>query len=61
MDTLVGSSAVMELLKAVKKINKEQIDFILMPWSCIDEKGGRIGYGGGFYDKFLSDVKKFCS
>ncbi len=27
---------------------------VLMPGLAFDEKGHRIGYGGGFYDKFLS-------
>lgn len=27
---------------------------VLMPGLAFDVKGGRIGYGGGFYDKFLA-------
>ncbi|WP_291579027.1 5-formyltetrahydrofolate cyclo-ligase [Clostridium sp. UBA6640] len=52
-----GYFGVMEPSESCEKINKDNIDFILMPGAVFDEKGGRIGYGGGFYDKFLSDVK----
>lgn len=31
----------------------DDIDFVLVPALAFDEKGGRIGYGGGFYDRLL--------
>lgn len=30
------------------------VDVIIIPLLCFDEKGYRVGYGKGFYDKYLS-------
>ncbi|MBM7552281.1 5-formyltetrahydrofolate cyclo-ligase [Thalassobacillus pellis] len=38
-------------------VRKENIDLLLVPGLLFDLKGYRIGYGGGFYDRYLSDYK----
>jgi 5-formyltetrahydrofolate cyclo-ligase len=40
------------------KINNEEIDFIVMPGLAFDINGGRIGYGAGFYDRYLINLNK---
>jgi 5-formyltetrahydrofolate cyclo-ligase len=36
---------------------KEKIDIVVVPAVAFDRKGYRIGYGKGYYDRFLSDYK----
>lgn len=35
----------------------ELIDMVLVPLLAFDEKGNRVGYGKGFYDRFLAACK----
>ncbi len=37
-----------------------EIDMILVPLLAFDKKGYRVGYGKGFYDKFLPECRKGC-
>ena len=43
-----------------KLIEVEKIDAVLVPLLCFDERGFRVGYGKGFYDKFLIECRKDC-
>ncbi len=38
----------------------EQFDLVLVPLLCFDRNGNRVGYGKGFYDRFLSNTRKDC-
>ncbi|MBX2922100.1 MAG: 5-formyltetrahydrofolate cyclo-ligase [Chitinophagaceae bacterium] len=35
-------------------VNSALIDMVLVPLLAFDEKGNRVGYGKGFYDRFLA-------
>lgn len=37
-----------------------QLDFCLVPGLIFDRFGGRIGYGGGYYDRFLPQLPDHC-
>lgn len=41
-------------------IEAEKVDLVLVPLLCFDERGNRVGYGKGFYDRFLSRCRKDC-
>lgn len=58
-DNLVSSGkfGVMEPIE-VMKIAYKNIDLVLVPAIVFDMNGHRIGYGFGFYDKFLRLVPK---
>ena len=39
-------------------IDPETLDLIIVPGIAFDQNLNRIGYGKGFYDKFLTSIKK---
>lgn len=45
---------------AAKKISEEALDLIFVPLLISDEQNYRVGYGKGFYDRFLSNCRKDC-
>ena len=41
-------------------VETEKIDAVLVPLLCFDVKGHRVGYGKGFYDRFLKNCREDC-
>ena len=39
------------------EVPNEKIDVVFVPLLAFDKKGNRVGYGKGFYDKFLHSCK----
>ena len=40
------------------EFDKSLIEIIIVPLLVFDRKGHRVGYGGGYYDRFMGDAPK---
>lgn len=41
-------------------VSPSEIDIVLVPLLCFDGRGHRVGYGKGYYDRFLADCRPDC-
>src|SRR3712207_8849667 len=61
-DLLAGTWGIREpRLDRCARVEPHIIDFVLVPGLAFDSWGGRLGYGGGFYDKLLADGLSPCT
>ncbi len=56
-DTQPGYRGIREpIYQRCKQIPVQQVNLAIIPGIAFDERGGRIGYGTGFYDRFIPNL-----
>jgi len=55
-DELVYDSFGIPEPKNLLEVSSNMVDLVFMPLICCDKNGHRVGYGKGFYDRFLETL-----
>ena len=60
-DTRAGYRGIPEPLTDLTTVDRAAIDWVLVPGVAFDTAGRRLGYGGGYYDRLLSQLRPQAS
>ena len=59
-DLEMGSYGILEPLLGLEHAKPEDFDLLIAPGAVFDTNGFRIGYGGGFYDRYIKRLRHEC-
>lgn len=59
-ELVAGAFGLREPAADAPTVEAAEIDAVLVPGVAFDERGGRLGYGGGFYDRLLVRLSAHC-
>ena len=59
-DLTFGAYGIREPLSTTLSIDVKDIDVLIVPAVSYDLDGYRLGYGGGFYDRFIESLNPNC-
>jgi 5-formyltetrahydrofolate cyclo-ligase len=54
---MIKNSFGIEEPKEGNRIDEKDVDLVLIPLLAFDKKGNRVGFGKGYYDKFLAQCR----
>ena len=60
-DLRAGHYGILEPSDTAEEIAPEDIDLVLAPALACSRNGYRLGYGGGYYDRFLARTQAVCA
>ena len=61
MDTRIGAFGIREPFTTLDTIDPSVIDLAIIPGVMYDENMNRLGFGRGFYDRYLCNLKSDCT